>query len=64
MNIDIAGFRFGDKARWRIKGEGGKKVKEGEYRYFNSSKMSYKLGLFSFMSSSCQYFFSFVFWKE
>ena len=36
MNTDITGVRFRDKARWRR--GGGKKVKEGKYRYFNSAQ--------------------------
>jgi hypothetical protein len=36
MNTDIKGIRFTDKARWRR--GGGKKVKEGKYRYFNSAQ--------------------------
>jgi hypothetical protein len=37
MNTDLTGGSFRDKARCRI-GEGGKKVKESKYRYFNSTQ--------------------------
>ena len=63
MNTDLTGVRFRDKARWR-RGGGGKKVKEGKYRYVSTQlKDELQVCLFSSMKGSC-HFFSFVFWKE